>query len=174
MRNFGEKGVPMTPAAPPDLIGRLKSFGIGSSSLRNSGIAVLVFGAALLLMGQAKPKPPILEAGMITLRDKVGTVRAKVEMIDDSPVIALYDKNETSRMELSLAPDGSSRMWMYDEGGQGRVSLGKGFGDSWSLGFFSVKGKDVARLGVDFKGTAYLYFFDKDGNKVWSAMPPKD
>jgi hypothetical protein len=35
----------------------------------------------------------------------------------------------------------------------GRVFLRKGFGDSWSLGFFNSGGKDVAELGVDFKGT---------------------
>jgi len=137
--------------------------------IRILGCAVLAFLAASLLLGLAKSKPRVLEAESIILRDGEGHIRARLEVKDDLQGIGFYDKNGNVRSDLSLAPDGSPLLWLYDEKGQGRVSLAKGFGDSWSLAFSSVEGKDVAVLGVDFKGNPYLHFFDKDGKKIWSA-----
>jgi hypothetical protein len=137
--------------------------------LRNLGCVVVAFLGVSLLLGLAKPKSRVLEAESIVLRDEGGHIRARLEAKGDLQGIAFFDKKGEVRYGLSLAPDGSPGICLYDENGLGRVMLEKGFGDSWSLGFFSAQGKDVAVLGVDFKGNPYLHLFDKAGQKIWSA-----
>lgn len=152
-----------------DLPERIERIERDNRRTRILGCTALVFLAAFLLLGLAKQKPRILEAESIILRDEAGQIRARLEVKDDMQGIGLYDKKGNLRIGVSLAPDGSPIMCLYDEEGQGRVLLEKGFGDSWSLAFSGVEGKDEAVLGVDFKGNPYLHFFDKDGKKIWSA-----
>jgi hypothetical protein len=137
------------------------------------GLAIVVCSIAFVLLGFAKSQYGTIDGRAFVLHDDSGRIRARLDLERGLAGIALYDKHGEARTELSLAPDDSPAQCFYDDGGQGRIMIQKGIGDSWSLAFYRHNGTEAIRLGVDFEGSPYLYFMDKDGKRSWSTVPPK-
>ncbi len=134
----------------PDLaavVARLEKVERQNRRLRGAGIAVVAVAAAGLLMGQAVPRAPIVEAEGFVLTDARGIVRAKLAMDKGRPMVALTDEYGMPRIGLIVDKDGPM-VALGDENGMPRVEL-------------SV-GKEGPRL----------FLADANGKKIWGQPSP--
>jgi len=67
--------------------------------LKQAGAVALIISAAVLLMGQASPNRTV-EANEFILKDEGGTVRGRLHMGADGPLLALLDANGQVRAQL--------------------------------------------------------------------------
>ena len=127
--------------------------------LKSVGIAVLLLVSAVLVIGQAVPKEPILlEAEAFILRDKNGNVRAGLMLNEDgSPSLTFLDKNENLRAWLVLDEDGMPSFMLFDENENKRAVLG----------FTSL---EVTKTGeVRNLPPSSLVLFNKEGKVLFKA-----
>src|SRR5262245_59132337 len=83
---------------------RLKRVERQNRVIRGAGMALLVAGGAVAVMGQAKAPRP-LEARRIILRDAKGKKRAELGLFPDKPALVLYDEAERATAALGTFQD---------------------------------------------------------------------
>ena len=114
------------------------------------GALVLVGIAAVVLMGQAKPRKvaQVIEAEKFVVRDKSGKVRAALQTsAKDEPSLDLYDKNGKNRAKLAILEVGGPTplLFLLDRNEK-----------------FSLKLAEVGGEGI-------MWLHDKDGRITWKA-----
>ena len=68
-----------------------------------------------------RPKPRIIEAEAIILRDKQGTNRAMLTTATGTPAMFIYDSEGVARLEMSLGLDDAPTLTFYDSKGTTRM-----------------------------------------------------
>jgi len=143
------------------------------------GMALLVAGGAVAVMGQARgtaPRP--LEARKIILRDAKGKKRAELGLFPDKPALVLYDEAERATSALGTFQDVSGwalygpreqrlaalevsssgpNLSMYSLDGARRLNVGV-LAQGPSLGLLSANGQAKAALGMTGEN-AFLHLF---------------
>lgn len=111
---------------------------------RVAGVFALVGAALIVAVGAAaRETPPTVEAGEFILRDKEGRARAALTMRPDgTPGLALFDEKETMRLSLDLGAKGE-----HDS-------------DTPGVNVYGDKGELRAALTMRPDGTPGMAFFD--------------
>jgi hypothetical protein len=106
-------------------------------------------------------------AEKFVVTDKNGDIRAVLGLVEEAPALMMFGKdkslpkimifdNKGCRIELSLDLNGESSLYLYDEIGTMRTALGR-------VRIKVPKTDEIQNL------NSSLVFFDKEGNKLWSA-----
>jgi hypothetical protein len=90
--------------------------------LRRAGLAMLVLGAAITVMGQARPTRTVA-AESFEVRDAEGHTRATLGMEVGSPMLVLYDQSGRRRVILFVDGRGQPVLEFKDAADNSTVSL---------------------------------------------------
>lgn len=142
---------------------RLSKLEVQNRWFKRATVAALVIMAAVLLMAQARPSPPTVEATQIILRDAQGRERMRVAVAGDgNPAISMLDQQ--GRLRSSLGPHGVS---FYDESGRMRTTL-----MSDLLYMSDERAHEIAHIQGDMHGVELLLFSGLgSGSTVLRADP---
>ena len=133
-----------------ELVVRLDCLERENRRWKRIGALVLVGIAAVVLMGQAKPRKvaQVIEAEKFVVRDKSGKVRAALQIsAKDEPSLDLYDKNGKNRASLAI----------LEGGGQTPILFLLDRNEKFSLKLAEVGGEGI------------MWLHDKDGRITWKA-----
>jgi hypothetical protein len=166
--------------------------------LKWGGITLLATISGLVLMGQAAPRPQVIEAQKFVLKDADGNIRGWFGVYATGSELTLGNMNKQPRMTLMASEDasdlhffgshnggmtlgvnyGDPAIAMVDADGNGGADIAfSGAGPSLALsdrtGFSSVVGatqlKAQARREPHPTSAASVVLLDKDKNVIWQA-----
>ncbi|HEU5335821.1 MAG TPA: hypothetical protein VFU27_07655 [Terriglobales bacterium] len=142
---------------------RLSKLEVQNRCFKRATAAALVIMGAVLLMAQARPAPPTVEATQIILRDAQGRERVRVAVAGDgNPAVSMLDQQ--GRLLSSLGPHGIS---FYDESGRMRTTL-----MSDLLYMSDERAHEIAHIQGDMHGVELLLFSGLgSGSTVLRADP---
>ena len=107
---------------------RLSKLEVQNRCFKRATAAALVIMGAVLLMAQARPAPPTVEATQIILRDAQGRERVRVAVAGDgNPAVSMLDQQ--GRLLSSLGPHGIS---FYDESGRTKSPTSRATCTGWN------------------------------------------
>ena len=117
--------------------------------LRMGGLIVILLALSGILMGQNAPDvvPDVIKAQSFMLVDKKGNVRAALHLPGEDTVhLSFWDKELKERVQLSLSPDGISRLLLRDQLGNIRALVVVDKGGSPIMMLLDEKGKGIWRV----------------------------
>ncbi len=131
--------------------------------LKRAGAAVAVGIVALLLMGQTLPKRRVVEAQEFVVKDDSGRVFARLGSQAGLPSLTLFDKNQTPRVTLDLAPDDGLHLSFVDKAGRLRAGIFTAQNGDPGIFFADKAGKVRISIEVSKNDTPRLDLSDKEG-----------
>ena len=148
-------------------------------SLKRAGTFVILGIAAVLIMGQAKPRDgaKMAEAERFVLRDESGKVRAKLEVVNETVVFGVHDEDGTVRASLAMVKSGAPSLSLYDKDGNTRAILGytelettRTLTKLEDTSTGMVMKYETTRTGkITKRAESSLVLFGKDGKVIWQA-----
>lgn len=100
--------------------------------------------AVVLLTAAVMPRPAVLEAEQLLIRDASGRVRVAVKPLDGATILTFRDHLERDRLALGVLDDGTPVLSVYDGERRRRLALGVLAADSPGLRLYGKDG--VPRL----------------------------
>ena len=98
--------------------------------LKRAGTAGLVIAACIVVMGQAKPLPDVIEARSFVVKDSDGRPRIELGFRDNSSGIMLKDSAGTTIVEMALLHDAIPIVAFSDSQGKTKSAL---YSDSYGV-----------------------------------------
>lgn len=148
----------MTHTPADALVRRIERLERENRRLKRAGAAIVLGILAVLLMGQAVPKGPTIEAQRFVLKDKRGKVRAVLgEGADGETGLFVYDGKQRPRAMVAMLEHDAPVIQLADDRGVPRVALDP-------TGGLAITG-DGPRvlLGVTYGTEPMLQLIDKEG-----------
>ncbi len=135
--------------------------------MKRAGAVGIALAAVVLVMGQAKAEPRVIEAEAFVVRDGEGKQRAVLSMEKpNTPSLVLFDKNGTKRVYLLAEQGGRASLGLGPEDGEIRTVLRVNTGGDAALNFFDANGKRGSQFGIDMLDQPSLYLMTEDRNQV--------
>ncbi|MFQ5847344.1 MAG: hypothetical protein ACE5IQ_06660 [Candidatus Methylomirabilales bacterium] len=156
------------------LVDRLESLERQSRRMKRVGVGSMALIAAVVLMGQAMPKPmaKVVEAEKFVLRDARGTARAWLDMSADSVNLALADRDEQSRAFVYVQADGTAGLAFFDKDRARRVGLFVSADGSPGLSLAGKDGNTRVQAHVAANGRPDLSLTDTHGRRIGLLVLP--
>ncbi|MBY0413437.1 MAG: hypothetical protein K2Q18_04700 [Bdellovibrionales bacterium] len=144
--------------------------------MKNLKIILLGFLGALIFhiidrqyaIGTTRQTNPILTASAINLVDNQGRLRGQYAISKEgSPGIWLMDDKGVPRLSMGVYPDGAAYMGLQDKNGQ-MILLARSVGsDEAPLLIFKTKGQDSMIMGLNSKNkTPFLMNYDANHKRT--------
>ncbi len=159
------------------VVERLEKLEKQNRRLRAGGAVFMLAVASLILMGQAPSQSKTIEAQEFILRDGNHKARAKLSLVEGTPMLSLYDANENVRARL-VAGDRPGLLFFDAErsGPYAKVRLAIGVGDMGGgpadsgphFLLFDASGRGRAELFVTDSRSG-LFFHDEKGKVLFKA-----
>ncbi len=116
--------------------------------------------------GKTTDRPQVLDVGGLVLRDKVGNVRARLEVDSDgSPSFTLLDANNHKRIALSLSQNKSAAISLFDGKENPRLAITLPDDGSALFTGFGSKGQRVYEWSVQPDDAVQELFNDRRGSQ---------
>ena len=133
--------------------------------LKQAGVAILVIGAACMLIGQASPKARTIEAERFMLLDRNGKMRGGFGTFEDGETsLSLFDLNEKERAALVLDAAGNPTFRLGGKDGETLLDVSLNPSGAASLMLFARSGKGGVSVAVDSHGTPAVELRDSGGD----------
>src|SRR6058998_1260327 len=133
---------------------RLEKLERQNRRLRLAGIALLLSGGAVAVMGQAARSPRTVavavEARKFVLRDAKGKKRAELGLFLDKPALVLYDEAERATASLGTFQDITG--WALFGAREQRLAVLEATPGGPNLSLYSVEGARRLNIGVLAQG----------------------
>jgi hypothetical protein len=126
---------------------------------------LVLAGAFTIMAGRAViiGRSRVVQAEWFALQDRNGNIRAVLQLTEDSPMLAFYDRNGKNLVQIHAWHDGSAGMNVLDTAGTVRLSAGRFRDGAIGLATYCPNGKGRINLTARPDGPAGLGVLDPAG-----------
>lgn len=131
---------------------------------RRWGIGLAGGAVTVVLCGAAAHRAATVEAREFILRDDSGAMRAALTIRPDgTPGLGLYDRSGRVRLSVDLDGEGRGGLNLHDETGTLRAAVGLRSDGTPGVGLFGARGQVRASLDVGRDGSSGVNVYDEAG-----------
>jgi hypothetical protein len=137
---------------------------------KRCGLGLLGCALVAAVCGAQAEKPSAIEATEFVLRDARGLIRASLSIRPDgTPGLAMFDKTGKPRLEIHLSPEDDGGIDLHDSKGILRAAVAVRPDGTPGVGLFGTKGQVRASLDVGRDGSAGVNIYD-DASTLRAAL----